>query len=202
MDEKCRTKIPGLFAVGEVSGGLHGANRLSDLALTQVFVQGAIGGAEAAAFARSNARSSGKFLKSEETVQRAYDPINNDDGPSPFEMKKRIQEISWQKVGVIREGKTLRTALTELLPLHAGIKQLSCRSKDLTYNREWIEAIQCRNLLTLTECITRSSLTREESRGAHYRKDFPSSDNNNWLKNVILSQENSEIVVAIQPLER
>lgn len=202
VDEKCRTKIPGLFAVGEVSGGLHGANRLSNVALTQIFVQGAIGGTEAAAFARNSAQSSCKFLKSEETIQRAYNPINKDNGPSPFKMKKRIQEISWQKIGVIREGKALHTALTELMSLHSTIEKLCCRSKGLIYNREWIEAIQCRNLLTLAECIARSSLVREESRGAHHRKDFSSSDNKNWLKNVILSQKNSEILVTTQTVKR
>ncbi len=201
-DERCRTRVPGLFAVGEVSGGMNGANRLSNLALTQVFVQGAIGGQEAAAFARANDRPAWNRENAEEIVRRISAPLDRASGVRPYELKRRIQALAWQKAGVIREGGALRQALEEIRAARDEFRRLSCRAKDRVYNREWIEAVQCENLLAVVESIARSALLREESRGAHYRKDFPSVDDANWLKNVVLRWEGGETVTGTRPVER
>ncbi len=200
-DECCRTGVPGLFAVGEVSGGMNGANRLSNLALTQIFVQGAIGGREAAAFARANERPKPEMEAAGEVVRRILSPLRASDGTSPFALKRRIQALAWQKAGVIREGTALCKGLEEIRAARGDLANLCCRAKDAVYNREWIEAMQCENLLTVIECIARSALARTESRGAHYRKDFPSIDNTNWLKNVVLRQEGGGMAISTRPVE-
>ncbi len=200
VDERCRTAAPGLFAVGEVSGGMNGANRLSNMALTQVFVQGEIGGREAAAFARAEGRPEPDDGQREEMVRRVTAPLERADGPNPFELKRRIQAAAWQNAGVIRDGAALRRGLQELQAVRDDLGRISCRARDRIYNREWIEAVQCENLHTVAECIIRSALLREESRGAHFRKDCPKADDANWLKNIVLCRDGDGLAASTHPV--
>ena len=109
--------------------------------------------------------------------------------------------MAWQKSGVIRTGASLTEALEEIRKMKSEtLPKISCKAKEREYNREWIEAIQDENLLTLLECIAQSALERTESRGAHYRKDFSMTDNNNWLKNVILQDKKGQIAISRAPI--
>lgn len=202
VDESCQTTIPGLFAVGEVSGGMNGANRLSNLALTQVFVQGTVGGYNAAVFAKSHDRHKVESDVVDKIITYLYSPIQRKGGINPFKLKKKIQELAWTTVGVIRDGSVLRQSLKEIETIKESCDHLFCKAKESSYNRGWIEALQACNLIHLVECIIKSALTREESRGAHYRKDFTSRDDNTWIKNVVLYKNDQEILVNTIPIER
>jgi succinate dehydrogenase / fumarate reductase flavoprotein subunit len=78
--------------------------------------------------------------------------------------------------------------------------QTAVKAKERAYNREWIEALQVRNLLTLLEAIARSGLAREDSRGAHYRRDFPRLDNEKWLKNIVVKNVNGKMETETVPI--
>lgn len=201
IDKNCQASLEGLFAVGEVAGGVHGANRLSSMALTQIFVQGAIGGKAAALYGKGTKNVEVMAKQTKELEERILQPLLRSGGISPFEVKKRIQNLAWQKVGVIRTGSSLNEALEEIRKIKSDtLPEVCCKSKEREYNREWFEAIQLENLLILLECIARSALVRTESRGAHYRKDFPKTDNRNWLRNIILQDKERGIVTSYSPV--
>ena len=197
----CATSVPGLFAVGEVAGGCHGANRLSDVALTEILVHGAIGGRAAADFAKESRDTPIQDQQPKELAAKIGQPLSRREGPGPFEIKKRIQDISWAKAGVVRTGDSLAEAIAEIRSLKEdALPQLCCRSKDKIYNREWIEALQIENLLTVLDCIAQSALARKESRGAHFRRDYPHLDNENHLKNFVLRRERERATLRDSPV--
>lgn len=200
VNEKCQTAVPGLYACGEVAGGTHGGNRLTGNACAQILVQGYVAGENAAREAKEAPepkidREQGPMME-EEYVR----PLAARNGPSSFSLLKKIQTLAWEKVGVLRTGPLLNEALNTIGGLKAEVAQMAVQSKERQYNREWIGALQVRNLIFLVEAIARSGLTREESRGAHYRKDFPGLDNEKWLKNVVLRNVAGAVAVETHPI--
>ena len=121
---------------------------------------------------------------------------------SPFELKNQIQKLAWEKVGVIRSSSSLMEALASIQDIkEALLPRVGCKAKEKEYNREWVEAIQAANLLTTLEAIAKSASERRESRGAHYRKDIPFPDDCNWLKNIVISNENGEMTLEPVPVQ-
>ena len=201
IDEHCRTTVEGLYAIGEVAGGTNGANRLSGVALTQIFVQGANGGEAAAFYAKKQKDITVDAQQIKKLEEKITQPLLRDKGANPFEVRKSIQDLAWQKVGVVRTGASLLEAQDEIRRMKGeDLPNLSCRAKEREYNREWVEAIQIENLLTTLECIARSALERKESRGAHFRKDYPEMDNNNWLINTVLHNRQGEMALSRVPV--
>jgi succinate dehydrogenase/fumarate reductase flavoprotein subunit len=200
VNEYCQTNVPGLYASGEVAGGTHGGNRLTGNACTQILVQGYWGGEKAALEAKEIADSAIDQDQARAFEQEYLKPMENRDGPSSFSMRKRIQSLSWEKVGVLRSGALLTDALKTIDAMKEESFQTAVKAKERAYNREWIEALQVRNLLTLLEAIARSGLAREDSRGAHYRRDFPKLDNEKWLKNIVVKNLNGKMETESVPI--
>jgi succinate dehydrogenase/fumarate reductase flavoprotein subunit len=200
VDEHGQTTIPGLYACGEVTGGTHGGNRLTGNACTQILVQGYWAGDKAANEAKQapEPKIDGDQVKSLE--KDFLRPLEIKDGPDSFSMKKNLQTLAWEKAGVLRTGELLTEALKTIESLRTEVSQVAVKAKERQYNREWIEALQVRNLVTLIEAIARSGLTREESRGAHYRRDFPAMDNENWLKNIVIKNIQGKMEVETVPI--
>ncbi len=199
IDEKGETTIPGLYAAGEVAGGVHGANRLSGNALSQTLVQGAIAGLSASKFAKK-VKHHQEFPKEifEKLKEKALKPFNRKSGTTSYEFRKEIQATVERSIGVIRKSESLETALENLKTLKKEYNsQMLCRSKEPVYNLEWIECMQIENLLIVCECITRSALARTESRGSHYRQDFPSMQKE-WEKNIYMFNNKDEMNLAIK----
>ncbi len=186
VDDVCHTSVPGLYASGEVAGGTHGANRLTGNACTQILVQGYQAGQCAALEARDIPDTEVDQDQAKTFEEIYVTPLKNTKGPSGFGMRKTIQALASEKVGVLRSKDLLTEALNTITSMQAEASGISVKAKGTHYNKEWIEAIQVRNLLTLLEAICRSSLAREDSRGAHYRRDFPEINNDKWLKNVVI----------------
>lgn len=178
IDRNCATGIPGLFACGEVAGGVHGANRLSGNAGSQILVQGNAAGAAAAAFAKSN-RQRDVPRASWETARRNLEsPLRRTGGVLPYEVKEELQRLANLNVGMLRKGELLGEALAGVRRLRQdALPRIYCRAKGMVYNKEWADAIECRSMLDTLEATALSALHREESRGAHYREDFPTQDN-------------------------
>jgi len=181
VDPRCRTGLQGLFACGEVVGGIHGANRLGGNALSDCLVFGAIAGREAAAFARE-AELVADEEPAGEMLERARQGV--EDAPArtgePAELMAAVRELMWARVGIVRDREGLEEALE-------GLEGLGERPLRARPGRELMEAFEARNALLVARLVAYAALLREESRGAHYRSDWPEA-RDDWLKSVVLEE--------------
>ena len=199
INEKGETNLPGLFAAGEVAGGVHGANRLSGNALSQAFVQGAIAGRSASRFAKQAKHNQDLTKESFEMLkQKAEKPLHRKSGISAYELKREIQVNAEKAIGVIRKAESLKKALEKLEGWKKEwVSGNVCRSKERVYNLEWIECMQIENLLVVFESIARSALARTESRGAHYRQDFPIMQKE-WERNIVTTNKRNKVETVLK----
>ncbi len=199
VNEKTETTIPGLFAAGECSGGLWGAVRVAS-ACTEAGVQGKIAGEVAPSYVKSVEQAEINAEQVREILDRINKPLERTEGISPNELQKKMHEISGKKLGLIKEGKLLKEAVEELEKLlNDDVERLcvtSTKSKALNY--EWIRALELRNMLTCLYLSARASLIREESRGEFYRRDYTHTDNDNWLKNIVMKRKNGEVEIGFE----
>jgi succinate dehydrogenase/fumarate reductase flavoprotein subunit len=177
INEHCATRVPGLFACGEVAGGVHGANRLSGNATSQILVQGQRAGLAAARYAsRSTAPD---ILKPDwgRVKDELAAPLARERGPLPHDIKQELQTLANFKVGMLRSRTSLDEALDGIRRIRAdALPNLRCRAADRRYNKEWAEALECRSMADSLEATIACASAREESRGAHYRDDFPTQN--------------------------
>jgi succinate dehydrogenase / fumarate reductase flavoprotein subunit/fumarate reductase flavoprotein subunit len=116
--------------------------------------------------------------------EKWFAPMSRERGEDSFALRETLEDLMWEKVGVVRNGNDLETAVPALIELQDRAAACGLASKDgATYNSRWNEAINVVNLTGIAELIARSALMRQESRGAHYRTDFPQQDPR-WLKNL------------------
>jgi len=199
--DSAASSVEGLYAAGEVAGGMHGSNRLGGNSLSDLLVFGRRAGLNAAYHAAKVKGSRPKV--NEPAVQAAADtalaPFNEEGGESPYDVQKDLQEVMHSLVGIIRTGEELERALVELERLAERAKKVSIEG-NRQYNPGWHLALDLRNMLLVSECIARAALTRTESRGGHTRDDYPMSDPEWGKKNIVLRQRDGRIELAIQPL--
>jgi len=201
INERCETNLPGLFAAGETAGGVNGGNRLSGMALCEIGVWGRRAGKFAGEYALKAKPPEINSKQVESSRERAFQPLKRHEGISPIEVRKKIHKLAYEYVGPIRTEEGLKRVMTEIGRIRKEeIPMLYCTNKDLEFNKEWVEALQDDNLLTSLEVSVRSALTRKESRGAHYRKDYPNTDNENWLKNTVIKQVEGEPIIDTKPV--
>lgn len=199
-DDICATRIPGLYAAGEVTGGTEGANRLSGNALTQVFVQGVLSGRNAAEYVKGiptvEAADVAEIKKARDRVMAPFGRA----GINVIEFKKEIQKNAWDNMCVVRTEDSLTKALAKIQEFKKLLPEVGCSCTAKSANREWVDVLQVESLISLAELIATSALARKETRGAHFRKDFPESDSKNYMKNIIVANENGEIKVSAAPI--
>ncbi len=172
--------VPGLFAAGEVAGGMHGANRLGGNSLSDLLVFGARTGAGAAAHAAKHAAQS--YVDPVQVADAARElaaPLERETGEDPYALQRDLQEVMQRLVGIYRVEADLNEAIDEIGKIRARLPRLAVRGGRV-YNPGWNLAFEVRNLLIVSEGITRSALQRTESRGAHSRLDFPETDQKGW----------------------
>ena len=120
--------------------------------------------------------------------------MNRKEGVDPYEMRRRIQETAFANVGPIRDEDGLKRCLEDLRKIRADqLPALATKAKEKIYNREWVTALEDRALLRVLEIVTRASLLRKESRGAMYRRDYPETDNKDWLKNIVVFNRDGQM---------
>jgi succinate dehydrogenase / fumarate reductase flavoprotein subunit len=167
------TQVPGLFAAGECAAGLHGANRLGGNSLSDLLVFGKRAGEYAARYAREITASPIDEKQVEEMVREALTPFERKSGSSnPFDIQSRLQEMMQDLVGIARTGTELEEAIGNIQLL---VSEASAVGSDGNrgYNPGWHAALELKHMLTIAEAIARAALERKESRGGHYREDFP-----------------------------
>ncbi|HCC78504.1 MAG: hypothetical protein A2X25_09305 [Chloroflexi bacterium GWB2_49_20] len=204
INEWTETTLPGLFAAGEVSGNVHGANRTSGNALAETQVFGARAGIRAAEYSKQT--NQGKLDKAEinEEYQRINHFLDKKNHPlRPIEAKRRIKTVMHNDVGYQRSAEGLKKAIQTLQLIRAEeIPRLQAASNTRIYNYEWEEALEAAFMVDLGEMIAASALSREESRGHHWRTDFPNM-RSEWEKHTIVRINcKHEYVVMDAPVVR
>ncbi|UMG93331.1 fumarate reductase/succinate dehydrogenase flavoprotein subunit [Nocardioides sp. TF02-7] len=189
--------VPGLYAVGECSGGMHGSNRLGGNSLSDLLVFGNRAGRAAADHAAG--------LGSPPTVadddlaaagRSALAPFAVEGGENPYTIQQDLQQTMNDLVGIIREGAELEAALAEIERLKERASRMTVEGHR-QYNPGWHLALDLRNMLLVGECIARAALTRTESRGGHTRDDYPQTDPEWGTKNLVLSLDADGTGVAL-----
>jgi succinate dehydrogenase/fumarate reductase flavoprotein subunit len=190
IDPWCRCNVPGLFVGGEAAGGVHGANRLGGSSMPDIQVFGRRAGIAAAEDARQYAGGGAAQLDKARARAAALETyMGRADGVRPPDVKKRIQKLMWDHVGLVRSGPKLTETLTAFRNLREHVlPTVKVTNKSRVLNREWMEALELENLLDIGEAMAASSLQRHETRGAHYRTDFPDTDPN-WTANLIVRRD-------------
>ena len=180
INERCETNLEGLYAAGEVSGGLHGANRMGGNALVEIIVFGARAGRYAAEYAKR-----ADWIEPDEApIKEEHDRLCGffkSRGVAPKAVMDKIATFMAEYVGVARTETDLMKALSEIESLRTDDLPELRAPQGRRFNLGWVEAIQIPYMLDVAEMIVRSALFRTESRGAHYREDYPETDPT-WLK--------------------
>ncbi len=172
--------VPGLFAAGEVSGGMHGANRLGGNSLSDLLVFGARTGAGAAAHAAKHKDAAYVDpVQVAEATRELAAPLERGTGEDPYQLQRDLQDVMQRLVGIFRVDADLREAITELGKLRGRVPSLAVAGGRV-FNPGWNLCFELRNLLIVSEAITRLALQRTESRGAHSRLDYPETDQAGW----------------------
>jgi succinate dehydrogenase / fumarate reductase flavoprotein subunit len=179
------SRVPGLFAAGEVAGGLHGANRLGGNSLSDLVVFGRLAGIGAVEFAKT---VEGTPQADEAQIRAAADELLapfERTGEGPYEVHRDLQEIMQHKVGIVRTAAELESAIAELDKIEARVAKMAVDGS-IQFNPGWHLAQDLRNMVTVSKAVARCALQRTESRGGHTRLDFPDYSDEWSTKNAII----------------
>jgi succinate dehydrogenase / fumarate reductase flavoprotein subunit len=193
--ETAESTLPGLFAAGEAAAGLHGANRLGGNSLSDLLVFGRRAGLAAAQSAKRGSAPPPDPAQIEEASRELLAPFERSGGESPYAVHRDLQEKMQRLVGIFRVEEDLRQALTEIAALRQRLASVHVDGSRL-FNPGWHLARDLKSMLTVTEAVTRSALTRQESRGAHSRIDYPKTDPAWGKKNNVISRDRDTMKLA------
>ncbi len=201
IDRDCVTSIPGLLVAGEDAGGTHGANRLGGNGVAESTVFGARAGEAAAAIVSDRALYGPDQALVAASLERAYAPLWRERGPAPFELTDRLKECMWSYCGVVRTRGGLLRARALLAELGDESSRVAIAGPREA-NPAWQQALDLESQLTVARLIVESALAREESRGAHFRDDFPERDDERWLRSVVAVRgRDGEPALSTRPVE-
>ncbi|HEX6628684.1 MAG TPA: fumarate reductase/succinate dehydrogenase flavoprotein subunit [Gemmatimonadaceae bacterium] len=193
--------LPGLFAAGEVGAGLHGANRLGGNSLSDLLVFGMRAGKYAAEFAGRQGSPRVDSQQADAVMRSALEPFDRpSNGEGPFQVEHDLQEMMQELVGIVRREDEIKTAIERLKGLRARAAKVSVPG-NREYNPGWHTALDLQNLLTVSEIVARAALERKESRGGHFRDDYPEKDPSHGKFNILIKRgTNGEMQVAREPI--
>ena len=187
IDPDCRTAIPGLLVAGEDAGGVHGANRLGGNGVAESTVFGARAGETAARIACERGHRDPDAAQVAASIAQTAEPLRREDGVSPFTVSTVLKDTMWENGGLVRDRQGLVRAREQIEELTEQANRIAvagpCRM-----NYAWQEALDVRSQLIVARIIVASALAREESRGAHFRADFPEPNDAQWLRYIVVRQ--------------
>lgn len=199
IDEHCKTSLEGLYAAGECAGGLFGANRVA-AATTEMLVFGEIAGREAALFAADVEEREPNRTDVEELVDSITAPLRRKGGDHPVTLWHELREIAYRDVGVLRRKSQLQEAVKHLKELRERIYACSVPFSRPARNRNWIRALELRNMVDCLLACATAAMIREESRGVHIRQDRPEVDNENWRLHLVIRRGEEGPLVTKEPV--
>ena len=188
IKEDASTSLKNLFGAGEVCGGVHGANRLGGNALADTQVFGKIAGVSA-----SQASKDCELKTNDEQVEKEAERIESlikKGSIKPKEFKNNIKNLMWEKVAIVRDEKTLNEALAELQQMQKDLDKMDVKDTS-QYNSDLVTALEVINMIEICILTVKSAILRRESRGAHFRSDFPESKDE-WKKSIVFSKNKIE----------
>jgi succinate dehydrogenase / fumarate reductase flavoprotein subunit len=180
--DTAQSSIKGLYAAGEVAGGMHGSNRLGGNSLSDLLVFGRRAGAGAAMYVESLGENRPKISEADvdAAAAEALAPFELEGGENPYTIHQELQQSMNDLVGIIRKADEIEQALSRLAEFRGRIAKMTVEGHR-QFNPGWHLALDLRNMLTVSECVAKAALLREESRGGHTRDDFPGM-NAEWRK--------------------
>ena len=191
--------VPGLFAAGEVAGGMHGSNRLGGNSLSDLLVFGRRAGMGAVEYVKKNPTASVSEKAIADAAARMQAPFSREGGENSYSLHAELQEITHNLVGIIRTGKEVEEAIEKIAQIRARSANVAVAG-DRKFNPGFHLAFDLDNMLLVAESTAKSALLREESRGGHTRDDFPGM-NSKWRQiNHVSSFDGEKVVIKAQPL--
>ncbi|MFD0772510.1 fumarate reductase/succinate dehydrogenase flavoprotein subunit [Streptomonospora algeriensis] len=196
------SKVPGLFAAGEVSGGMHGSNRLGGNSLSDLLVFGRRCGLGAASYldGLGDERPAAETAVIDRLSGEAAAPFEREAGENPYQLQQEIQQTMNDLVGIIRRGSEIKQALESLEKLRERVAGVRAEG-DTVYNPGWHLSLDLHNMLLVSEAVAKAALEREESRGGHTRDDFPQMSARWRRVNVVVSLQQGGVHLHHQPLD-
>jgi succinate dehydrogenase/fumarate reductase flavoprotein subunit len=198
IDSHCMTAVEGLFAAGEDAGGVHGANRLGGNGVAESTVFGGIAGDRMAEWVEGRALPKVSERRAAEAIRGLTAPLSARSGADVYTLQARLRALMWERVGLIRDRAGLESALAEIEEIQEQTVTVAVPGGP-QYNLSWQEWLNLRSQVTAARLITRSALERKESRGSHFRKDFPVTDPA-WRSNVFVRSRDGELDVWVEPV--
>lgn len=185
IDTNCQSSLKGLLVAGEDAGGAHGANRLGGNGICDSTVYGRRAGDMAAELASQEHVRPYDEAEAEKIRMRWLRPMTQESGENIYPIRDEIENLMWENVGLVRTGNKIKEAIGRLDALLEKAGRASVENRFIRqYNMEWNNIIDVINLITVSRMVAASALYREESRGGHYREDFPKTDNSDWMINI------------------
>ena len=192
--------VPGLFAAGECGAGLHGANRLGGNSLSDLLVFGKRAGQYAASYAKEHALGGIHTDEVAAAERQALAPFERDGTDGSYAVQYALQDMMQDLVGIVRQEKEMLQALEQIRELKARAARVGVQGHR-EYNPGWHTAVDLNNLLIVSEMVTQAALERKESRGAHFRDDFPTKDENFGSFNIVIRKgPGGEMQVLREPI--
>jgi succinate dehydrogenase / fumarate reductase flavoprotein subunit/fumarate reductase flavoprotein subunit len=199
IDVTCRSSLDGLFAAGEDAGGVHGANRLGGNGVADSIVFGGVAGDNMIDYVTSRKSPSISAAQVTALSEHWTRPLTDTRGEKPFGLRQELEGLMWDKVGVVRNGADLESALDTLAVLRERAKRAGAAGPAAS-NPAWNALMDVTNLCDIGQMVAQGALIRTESRGAHYRLDCASPDPS-WLKNVFLTPNGDGLDVHFEPVQ-
>jgi succinate dehydrogenase / fumarate reductase flavoprotein subunit len=194
------SSVPGLYAAGEVAGGMHGANRLGGNSLSDLLVFGRRAGLNAAyAVIRMRSRPTVSDADVRAAAEAAVAPFADEGGENPYTVQQDLQDVMHNLVGIIRTSEEMEQALKAISDLRERAAKATVEGHR-QYNPGWHLALDLHNMLLVSECIARAALERTESRGGHTRDDYPATDQSWGRVNLHCVLDGDEVAVERRPL--
>ena len=191
IDELCRSGLDRLFVAGEDSGGVHGANRLGGNGVAESTVFGALAGDAMAEFVEDRTLPTVAPRQVDSLVEGATAPLGASGSGNIFSIRQEVEALMWDKGGIVRNSPGLESVLSSLAELGQRAQAASVPPVR-QYNQAWQEWLDVRSLITVAQITCLSALARRESRGSHYRSDYPESNDHDWLCNVMIQQDSQD----------
>lgn len=175
-DTQTKTSLKGLFVAGEDAGGVHGANRLGGNGVANSTVYGGVAGEEMASYLADAV----DFVAPDEVmlvteIERAMRPFTGEKHGNVHHLREQLMDVMWHHVGVLRTADLIKSGLEKIKVIQQQLYQVSLGEQDLQFNVSWHDWLNLDNLLEVSVLIAQAALSRENSRGAHFREDFPGS---------------------------
>ncbi|MDR3292394.1 MAG: fumarate reductase subunit A [Methanobrevibacter sp.] len=190
IDKNGASTVKNLFAAGEVAGGVHGANRLGGNALADTQVFGRIAGISASEISKHSS-----FKINQKQIEKEELRIKNlikKGKYSPNEIKRKLKDIMWKNVSIIRNEENLKTALADMIILKSKLKDMGIGIEQ-HYNKSLQDGLEIINMIEIAILVIKSAILRRESRGAHYREDYPEM-RKEWRRSIVMNKKKVKFI--------